>query len=637
MKSVNQQQRLKASALITFSSLISLCLSSLCFSLLASAKTDAIPSAKPLKEDQAKRRAAHPSSSPIAYGDEVSHRELKKRGWVIHPKPEGKRVGAIHVINLPVFLADERFSSITTPLNYLHVTTQESLIRRESRVKLQAPWSLGDALETERNLRGLGVFTSARVYPVYPHDTDPSSTSEGRPPNAERLDVVIITRDLWSLRLENSFSYNGGVLNQLNLSLSERNFLGRRILLSGVSAFNPFTMTYGLTTSHRRFGPDLSASVGVSGTWNRATSKREGERLEFGISRPLYNLDQAWSFGLSGGLGSARARITQGDQVVTDDDPSTEAVEAIPIEWDLAVWSVGASAIRQWRGEYQKSISFGVSASDSVRTIDSQVSETLRERWRSNYLPPDRFQVGPSVSFSWYRREYIALTDISTYGTREDLRIGPTFSTSHQLSLIGDQAYIPSASLGYTHRVLQRGFFSVSVSASARIEDPERIVNRSLGLGARWAIPLRSHSAHLGYLVGRGSLSDRWNDVSNVMASLGGDLGLRGYPNGAFTATGGGSTKGNFEYRSPPLKWSFVHLGAVTFYDGGSVHQTLSDFKWRQSAGGGVRFLFPQLNRSVFRLDLAAPLSDYPVGLSRPGVVLSFGSAQGFILMPWEG
>ena len=98
---------------------------------------------------------------------------------------------------------------------------------------------------------------------------------------------------------------------------------------------------------------------------------------------------------------------------------------------------------------------------------------------------------------------------------------------------------------------------------------------------------------------------------------------------------GGGVSRNNFEYQSS--RWSFIHLGAAVFYEGGSVHESLSDYQWRHSVGGGLRLLFPQLNRSVFRFDLAKPLSPYPDGIYTRPVVLSIGSAQGFWFMPWEG
>ena len=573
------------------------------------------------------------SIQSTSYCDEVTAAAIDKRGWRLHPDPEGRVIERIHIISLPVFLSGERLSTLTLPLNRAHVITKRYVIKRELRVHKGHVWSRGGALETERNLRGLGTLTSARVIPITLKKM--ASKGEESPP----LEVAVVTRDLWSLRLESGFSYNGGVLNQLNLSLTERNLLGRRISLSGISALSPYNVVGGLVMNHRRFGPDLSLSASLSSAWTRESGEREGEAIQVSLSRPLFNLDQAWSLGASVSAQRQRARIGVGGVLLTDDDPSTPEIEETPIEWELRSWSASLGATRQWRGAYQRALSLGLGVSESERSVLEGVSESQEQRWRELYLPPDRLQVGPSLSFSWYRRRYTALTDISTYGLREDIRLGPSVSTGHQFVLLGDRAYLPSLSTSYTLPLLHRGFLSASIGASARVEggSADRVVNRAVGASFSGAIPIRLSDRHIGFFVLRLTMSDRWRDVSNSVVTLGGDAGLRGYPNGAFRVIGGGVSRNNFEYRSPPLRWSFIHLGVATFYEGGSVYEALSDYEWKHSVGGGLRLLFPQLNRSVFRIDIAKPLSPYPDGQASPPFVLSIGSAQGFWLMPWEG
>ena len=564
------------------------------------------------------------------YSDEVSFLALQAQGWKIHPQPKDKTITKVHVLSLPVFLKREGLKQIGTALNLLHVTTKSSVIKKESRLFVGQKWSSANALETERNLRTLAIFSSAQVYPVTRHHTESDKAA---------LEVLIVTRDLWSLRLESAFSYNGGVLNNLNLSLSERNLIGRRILLSAQSALSPYNMVGGVLVNHRRFGPDLNLSAQISGSWSRDDGRREGESVQISLSRPLFNLDQKWSFGTSLGYIRQRARIGRGGVLLTDDDPATPNVEQTPIQWELKAFSASLGATRQWRGPYQKSLSLQLGFSQSDRAVLPEVSASQESRFRELYLPPDRFQIGPSLSFSWYKRQYVALTNISTYGLREDLRIGPSLSTSHQWVILGDQAYLPSLSLRYTHSLRNKGFISGSIGASARVENlqQEAIYNQVLGMGFSAALPLRLMNRHHGFLIARLSLSERRRDVNNSLVTLGGDAGLRGYPNGAFNQISGGVSRNNLEYRSLPLRWRFIHLGFALFYEGGSVHQTLKDYDWKHSTGLGLRLLFPQVNRSVFRFDLARPLSPYPDGLYTPPVVFSFGSSQAFWLMPWEG
>ena len=570
------------------------------------------------------------STSNQVYSDEVSLLALQAQGWQIHPQPVGQKINKVHVLSLPVFLKREGLKQLGAALNLLHVTTKSSVIKRESRLFAGQEWSAANALETERNLRTLAIFSSAQVYPV-------TRNSYAKAASAP-LEVLIVTRDLWSLRLESAFSYNGGVLNNLNLSLSERNLLGRRILLSAQSALSPFNLIGGVLVNHRRFGPDLSLSAQVSGAWSRDNGRREGESVQVSLSRPLFNLDQKWSFGTSLGYSRQRARIGRGGVLLTDDDPATPNVEQTPIQWELKAFLASLGAIRQWQGVYQKSLSLQLGFSQSERAVLPEVSRSQEARFRELYLPPDRFQIGPSISFSWYKRKYIALTNISTYGLREDLRIGPSLSTSHQLVIWGDKAYLPSLSFSYTHSLQNQGFISASVGASARIEAPEveAIYNQVLALGLSAALPIRLMNRHHGYLVARMSLSERRYDVSNTLVVLGGDAGIRGYPNGAFNLIGGGVSRNNLEYRTLPLRWHFIHLGLAVFYEGGSVYQTIKDYDWKHSTGLGLRLLFPQVNRSVFRFDLAHPLSPYPDGLHTPPVVFSFGSSQAFWFMPWE-
>ena len=587
----------------------------------------------PVSSSSAEMTEGEGQSQSASYCDEVTSAAITAQGWRIHPNPKGRLIEKIHVITLPVFLNGEHLSELTVPLNRAHVITKKTVIEKELRLRQGQIWSQSAALETERNLRSLGTLTSARVLPITSYKMNRAQGDESP------LEVVIVTRDLWSLRLENGFSYNGGVLNELSLSLTERNLLGRRISLSGISALTPYNVVGGLVANHRRFGPDLSLNASLSGAWTRESGEREGEAFQLSLSRPLFNLDQTWSLGASIGALRQRARIGVGGIVQTDDDPSTAEIEETPIEWELQSWSASVGATRQWRGSYQRSLSLSLGVNQSSRSVFEGVSESQEQRWRELYLPPDRLQLGPSVSFSVYQRQYTALTDISTYGLREDLRLGPSLSTAHQFVLLGDRAYLPSLSLGYTLPLLHRGFVSASIGASARVEgqSQDQIVNRSTGASLSGALPLRLFERHFGFMVTRITLTQRWRDVSKAAATLGGDAGLRGYPNDIFRVIGGGVSRNHFEYRSPPLRWSFIHLGVVVFYEGGSVYRQLSDYDWKHSVGGGLRLLFPQLNRSVFRFDIAKPLSPYPNGSEAPPFVLSLGSSQGFWLMPWEG
>ena len=104
---------------------------------------------------------------------------------------------------------------------------------------------------------------------------------------------------------------------------------------------------------------------------------------------------------------------------------------------------------------------------------------------------------------------------------------------------------------------------------------------------------------------------------------LGGDSGLRGYPTGAFSVVGGNRMRANLEWRTRPLVFESVHLGAVVFYDAGSVYGVLREAVFHHSVGAGLRLLFPQFNHAPFRADFGVPLD--AKGFS---VIVSYGTQQ---------
>ena len=59
----------------------------------------------------------------------------------------------------------------------------------------------------------------------------------------------------------------------------------------------------------------------------------------------------------------------------------------------------------------------------------------------------------------------------------------------------------------------------------------------------------------------------------------------------------------NFEIRTLPIEWQAVHIGAVLFYDVGSVYTKLSTLTPHHAVGIGLRVLFPQFNRMPFSFD----------------------------------
>ena len=148
---------------------------------------------------------------------------LASRGFAIDPAPGGKIVGAIHVVNLDVFQPSD--GRLLEWFNHFHRTTREEHVRRES---LLLPGMRYDALlvdETMRNLRNRNSYSA---------DDPPLSSIVAMVPiqaaTPGTVDVLIVTRDVWSLRFNTNYNFELFALNlpTLSASLSENNLFGWR-------------------------------------------------------------------------------------------------------------------------------------------------------------------------------------------------------------------------------------------------------------------------------------------------------------------------------------------------------------------------------------------------------------------------
>ena len=84
----------------------------------------------------------------------------------------------------------------------------------------------------------------------------------------------------------------------------------------------------------------------------------------------------------------------------------------------------------------------------------------------------------------------------------------------------------------------------------------------------------------------------------------------------------------NLEFRTRPVQIVSVQLAAALFHDVGDAFDKWSDIRLRQGVGAGIRFLAPQLDRDVFRIDVGIPVpADSPDGETT--VIATFGQAFG--------
>ncbi|HXS18489.1 MAG TPA: hypothetical protein VN764_14930, partial [Polyangiaceae bacterium] len=186
---------------------------------------------------------------------------LEHHQLVLDTEPSGKTVVRVEVYVAPVL--DDR-DPIPNFLNVFHVTTRDFIVRQEVLQPVGKPWDLGRVLETERNLRSLRQFSVANVVAA-------------RGPTPDSVVLLVVVKDVWSLRLNSSWGFGSSGLNYLLLNPTEENLAGLRATVGGYFLLERDRYALGATLAYPRLpGTRLSVSISGGVYLDRSTDQPEG-------------------------------------------------------------------------------------------------------------------------------------------------------------------------------------------------------------------------------------------------------------------------------------------------------------------------------------------------------------------------
>jgi hypothetical protein len=543
-------------------------------------------------------------------------RVLERMGLTPADGPlEGKRIEWIRIASDDVFVQDEVWPLW---LNWFHWTTRERIVRRELLFQEGGAFENARIEETMRNLRGMQLFALVRITAVKVDDPD-------------AVGIVVHTRDLWSLRLETGFNASR-IVDQFNARLIERNFLGLNQQL-GVN-FNLLPRTYSLVeeyTERRVLGSTVRLEQTAGAVFNREHNRTEGSTWSLRVAEPFYYLKQRWGWTATGSYTTQVMRQLQQKRIVSFSEPPV--VLSSPSELDEARRARAQAAPesnRVWRqqnataafagyrrvGESVKN-TFGLGWDFRYRHSQANRETMLQPELKSYFLtrviPRERQESGPIVSYEMFTPTFVTFENLATFGQSENVRVGPALTLSSRVPLraLGSNtdSWVVDGVAGYT--LAPAGFLlDAKVETIGRLER-DRLVDQRLIAQLRGASPVLFKAFRV---VARVALDARRNDTLNTYATLGSSNGLRGYTSQELRASSGASKfLTNLELRSVPfLAWQAVHLGAVLFWDMGTVYNKKSDVSLVHAVGLGLRVLFPQLNRTPFSFDAGQALNDPP-------------------------
>jgi hypothetical protein len=539
--------------------------------------------------------SADPRSLTGAYSDyeQQAIRDAEAElGTKIDSAPEGKIIERIDFLRLdPVGPHD----ALPTAIDVAHTTSRPWVLRREvlAGAREGQPWQAVIVDETARNLRKLPQLSVVLCVPM-----------QGAA--ADRVRLVVITKDVWSLYVDFDLAVTGGGIEALTLEPKESNIAGLHHTALGRFVLEPQTLALGASYQIPRLdGRWLRIAADGNAIVNRTTGQLEGSYGSASIERPLVTsrTPWAWSFGTTFADRLRRRYINAAVATFMPEEPGSQAV---PWVYRERTFEERAKITRSFGWETKNDVSLGATlrharyAAPSDSSLDPRAVATFERA----VVPTGEDRVGPFLQWHGYTSNFLRTLDLDTLGLQEDHRLGhdlwvrvyPTLrglgSTRDFVGTYAGAAYGLALGDG-----LARASLETTVEATTH-EISDASVKAALGI----ATP----RFFMGRVVFNATALNRFRNYLNVQSFLGGNSELRGYPSRYFAGKDYVTT--NLEYRTRSFEIGSILLGGVAFYDVGDAFNGFDRLDPKQSVGGGLRIVFPQIERAVLRLDVGVPI-----------------------------
>ena len=494
----------------------------------------------------------------------------------------GAIIGEIRITPLDIFdINDPRESNVLfRAANRLHFRTRPYAIERELLFKRGDPISVRVIEETERILRSHRHLYSVLIRPIAYRDGV--------------VDIEVQTRDTWSFDPGLAFSRAGGA-NSARLALREYNLLGAGVAVGVSYASTPDRRgaEFNLSDNHL-FGGQAALNLGV------ALDERGGRSNSASLVRPFHSLDARSSTGLSG---------SRSDRIDTVYDRGVEIAQyRAQVYTSEAFHGWSAGLVEGWTRRW----SLGVSHQD-------EAYEVVEGEPAPGQLPDGVTLTGPFLRYEVIEDDYRKLANRDSVHTVEYFPLGfqSRLQLGRAMSAFGSSrdlwVYSGAISNGFVPAGEQILLLSATFSGRFSSDDSEGgLGERHLfGGAARYYRPQGNHALFYASLSGD---VVKYADPSTVL-QLGGDTGLRGYPQRY--QSGDRRVLLSLEERVYTDWYPFrlFRVGGALFYDVGRAWAGASEVPasehWLSNVGFGARFVSARSAfGNVLHLDLAFPLSE---------------------------
>ncbi|HEY0748327.1 MAG TPA: BamA/TamA family outer membrane protein [Steroidobacteraceae bacterium] len=456
----------------------------------------------------------------------------------------------------------------------LHIRTKHATIQAQLLFGSGDKYLARRLAETERNLRLLPYVYDARIVPVHFADG--------------KVDIRVITNDVWTLSPGVSFSRSGGT-NDTKFNLQDTNFLGwgKTLQISRGSTVDRTSNTVGW------IDPNVLGSRWTSQLTYSDSS--DGSQRSVLVAHPFYSLDAPWSTKITSiSFDRTISRYNLGNIVdqFKDSENSYELSGGLSsglIDGWTKRWTFG---MRYDRNLFQPA---------PLTTVAAKI------------LPPDRTLSYPFTGFDILQDAYKKIGDENQIGRTEDLYFGTEVSgeigySSDVFGADRNAVMLTVKALRGLELPVQQQLF-LTGDFSTRIEGG---TVRNLIADAAAKYYWRWRQNWLLYAALSGTTTSALDPDMQLL--LGGDNGLRGYPLRFESGTSRGLLTVEQRFYTDWYPFRLVRVGGAVFGDVGRTWGTgvigNSDPGLLKDVGFGLRLGNTRSGLgNVLHVDFAFPLN----------------------------
>ncbi len=487
--------------------------------------------------------------------------------------PRDAIIRRVHIERHDVFdeATEAADNALFGAVNKLHLRTRESVVANDL---LFAPGDRYDenALkESARLLRGKRYFHDARVLPVRVCGNE--------------VDVLVVTRDVWSLQPSVSFSRKGGH-NASSFTVRETNLFGfgKRLSVEHESGFERDSIK-SIYDDPALFGSRAELRVEHNDT-------DDGQQNVFILERPFFSLDTRWAAGMRYEAAELVEKLYQHTELTNQFVHDRSLAEA----WLGTSSGLAGGGITRWLAGATVSKSAFM---DNAFTVPAEP------------FPADRQYAYPWIEWQHERPDYETRHNFNSMSITEDINFGSVSFvrlgwSRAELGAREDHAVL---SLGGRWN-LARGEHHVlrlAIGGTGYWRDDSGWENTTGSLDLEYHNVLSARYAHYGRLFYEAGIHRPFDQP--VYSD--GMTGLRGYPLHFLRGERRSLVQLEQRFFTDWHPFRLLRVGFATFIDAGQSWDAQGESRFLADAGLGLRLASSRAYAgNILHIDLAFPLRE---------------------------